>query len=152
MHVGRLVERVVASERQRWPGVTFATEVDAGLPSAAGDDTYLEQVLRNLLGNAAKYGGDGSTVVVEAAADDASVVLRVLDQGPGIEEAGADLLFELFYRAPATASTVSGAGIGLFVCRQLVEAMGGSIRAERRPEGGAVFVVTLPRHQDDGEP
>ena len=152
VHLGRLLERVVASERARWPEVRFETRVPPGLPSAAGEDTYLEQVLRNLLGNAAKYGGTESVVTVSADADDAWVTLRVEDQGPGIDEDELDQLFELFYRSPRTAATASGAGIGLFVCRQLVAAMGGSITAERRPEGGAAFVVALPRYLDDEEP
>ncbi len=152
IHLVRLLERAVGSERSRWPEVRFATLVPPGLPSAAGEDTYVEQVLRNLLDNAAKYGGPGSTVTVTAEADEASVVLRVLDEGPGIDEGEAAELFELFYRSPATAAAVGGAGIGLFVCRQLVGAMGGSIMAERRPEGGAAFVVTLPRSLDDDVP
>jgi PAS domain S-box-containing protein len=149
IHVGRLLERVVASERPRWPEVRFETRVPPGLPSAAGEDTYVEQVLRNLLGNAAKYGGTGSTVTVVADADDDWVCMRVEDEGPGIDEGELDQLFELFYRSPRTATAASGAGIGLFVCRQLVAAMGGAITAERRAEGGAAFVVTLPRYLDD---
>ncbi len=152
IHVGRLLERVVASERPRWPEVRFGTVVAPGLPSAAGEDTYVEQVLRNLLGNAAKYGGAGSTVTVVAEADASCVRLRVEDEGPGIDEEEVDQLFELFYRSPRTASSTSGAGIGLFVCRQLVAAMGGTITAERRPDGGAAFIVTLPRYLDDEVP
>jgi PAS domain S-box-containing protein len=150
IHLGRVLERVVASERPRWPSVEFTCEVPPDLPSIAGEDTYIEQVLRNLVGNAAKYGGPGSKVTLETSATTTDVVLRVLDEGPGIEPAEADRLFELFYRAPSTATQVSGAGIGLFVCRQLVAAMGGTIHAEQRPGAGAAFVVTLPRYADDG--
>ena len=154
IHLGRVLERVVASERARWPGVTIETRIQPGLPSVAGEDTYIEQVLRNLLGNAAKYGGSGSTVTVTAGSDAATpeggtVTLAVHDEGPGIRPEEAEDLFQLFYRSPTVAGSVSGAGIGLFVCRQLVGAMGGTIRAERRPEGGATFLVTLPRYADD---
>ena len=149
VHLGRLIERVVASERRRWPEVRFDVRVPTDLPSLQGEDTYVEQVLRNLIGNAAKYGGSGSTVTVEASATPADVELRVSDQGPGIEEAEAELLFDLFYRSPTVAATHAGGGIGLFVCRQLVRAMGGRIRAERRPDGGARFIVGLPRYADD---
>ncbi|HYO42313.1 MAG TPA: ATP-binding protein [Candidatus Limnocylindrales bacterium] len=152
IHLGRLIERVVGSERPRWPEIRFETVLAPGLPSAAGEDTSVEQVLRNLLGNAAKYGGSGSTVTVLADAEGPWVRVRVEDEGPGIDEDELDQLFELFYRSPATASTASGAGIGLFVCRQLVAAMGGSITAERRPVGGAAFIVTLPRYLDDEVP
>jgi PAS domain S-box-containing protein len=150
LHLGRIVQRVVASERPRWSGVEVVCEVPANLPSVAGEEAYVEQVLRNLLDNAAKYGGDGTTVLVQTEAVGHDVVLRVLDEGPGVDEAEASRLFELFYRAPSTATIVSGAGIGLFVCRQLVEAMGGTIHAERRHEQGSAFIVTLPRYEDDG--
>lgn len=150
VHLGRLLERVVTSEQGRWPQLRFEMRVAPGLPSVAGEETYLEQILRNLLGNAAKYGGAGSTVTVEAAPDGGdAIALTVLDEGPGIDEDEADSLFELFYRSPQVASTVAGAGIGLFVCRQLARAMGGVISARRRPEGGAAFTVTLPRYADD---
>jgi PAS domain S-box-containing protein len=149
VHLGRLIERVVTSERGRWPEVRFDVRVPSDLPSLQGEDTYVEQVLRNLLGNAAKYGDSGSTVTIEASATPADVELRVSDEGPGIEEGEAELLFDLFYRSPTVAATHAGGGIGLFVCRQLVRAMGGRIRAERRSDGGARFIVALPRYADD---
>ena len=70
-------------------------------------------------------------------------------QGAGIDQSEAARLFELYYRSPATAATASGAGIGLFVCRVLVEAMGGRIWACPRPEGGAEFGFVLQRSEDD---
>ena len=146
-----VVERVLASESARSPEVVFESLVPPDLPSVRGEDTYAEQVLRNLLGNAAKYGGPGSRVAVEATAARDGVVVRVLDEGPGIHEDEAERLFELFYRSPDTAPAVGGAGIGLFVCRQLAHAMGGTIRAERRPEGGAAFILTLRRYADTDE-
>jgi two-component system sensor histidine kinase KdpD len=149
IHLGRIVERVVASERARWPEIRFEAAVAHGLPSAAGEESYVEQVLRNLLGNAAKYGGPGSTVTATVDAVDDGVRLQVLDEGPGVDEDELDHLFDLFYRSPATSGAVGGAGIGLFVCRRLVEAMDGRITARRRPQGGAAFVVTLPRYLDD---
>jgi len=152
VHLGRVAQRVTASEQPRWPGVVFTAVVPPDLPSVAGEETYVEQIVRNLLGNAAKYGGAGSTVTVVAEADRTDVFLRVLDDGPGIDAEDAERLFDLFYRSPSTAARVTGAGIGLFVCRQLVTAMGGHIRAERRAEGGSAFVVSLPRYADDHAP
>jgi signal transduction histidine kinase len=145
-----ILARVMATEGARRPDLSFEVAVPADLPSIQGEEAYLEQVLRNLVGNAAKYGRPGSLVQVTAEASGDDVVIRVLDDGPGIEEGDAEALFDLFYRSPSIASTVPGAGIGLFVCRRLVDAMGGRIRAERRPEGGAAFVVTLARYGDDG--
>jgi len=129
----------------RWPALRVRTDIADGLPAVRGDVTYLEQVLRNLLVNAVRY-GDALTKGIEIAAHDgdARVTVRVLDRGPG---PGTDLpeqLFELFYRAPAARSVPGGAGIGLFVCRQLVEAMGGRIWATPREGGGTEFGFELP--------
>ena len=135
----RIIPRVVESEEGRWPGVTFATDIAPGLPTVTADPTYVEQVLRNLLSNAAKYGGAGSTVTVvaelvegEASGDgegEAEVIVRVLDDGPGFPADETSRLFELFYRSPGTAGSAGGAGIGLFVCARLIAAMGGRIWA-----------------------
>jgi two-component system sensor histidine kinase KdpD len=144
-----VAERVIASERGRSPEVSFEAHLPASLPLAVGEEMYVEQVLRNLLTNAAKYGGPGSRVTVEAVAERDAVVLRVLDEGPGIVEGEAERLFDLFYRSPSTAPTVAGAGIGLFVCRQLAIAMGGSMRARNRDGAGAAFELWL-RRSDEG--
>ncbi|TMC64831.1 MAG: ATP-binding protein, partial [Chloroflexi bacterium] len=74
------------------------------------------------------------------------VIARVLDRGRGFQSAESDDLFELFYRSPATAAQASGAGIGLFVCRRLIIAMGGRIWARPRPDGGAEFGFALKRY------
>jgi signal transduction histidine kinase len=140
----RVLPRVVKSEDGRWPGVDFELTIEAGLPTVAAEQTYVEQVVRNLLSNAAKYSGLGSTVIVEAVRGDGEVVVRVLDDGPGILVEERDHLFELFYRSAHTARTASGAGIGLFVCARLMAAMGGRIWADRRSGGGAEFGFALP--------
>jgi signal transduction histidine kinase len=102
-----------------------------------------------MLGNAAKYTPIGTRVTVVAEADGDDVAIRVIDSGPGIDEAAATRAFELFYRDPSRARAVAGSGIGLFVCASLVEAMGGTIWARQRPEGGAEFGFTLRGLPDD---
>jgi K+-sensing histidine kinase KdpD len=141
--IQRLLPTVAHSEESRWPGVTYVLDVGSGLPTVLADPTYVEQVIRNLLSNAAKYGGAGSTVTISATAGDDEVIVRVMDDGPGFPEEETSRLFELFYRAPGTAGTASGAGIGLFVCARLIRAMGGRIWASPRPEGGAEFGFAL---------
>jgi PAS domain S-box-containing protein len=140
----RLLPRVVQSEDGRWPGVNFQLEIASGLPTVSADPTYVEQVVRNLLSNAAKYGGLDASVVIEAQRGDGEVLVRVLDDGPGFPLEERDRLFELFYRSAKTATTAGGAGIGLFVCARLVAAMGGRIWAEPRSGGGAEFGFALP--------
>lgn len=147
----RVVPTVVASEEERWPGVDFEIAIPPGLPTVFADPTYLEQVIRNLLANAAKYGGQGASVevVVEADTDAEEVLVCVRDDGPGIETAEAERLFDLFYRSPNTASATTGAGIGLFVCARLVRAMGGRVWARALPAGGAEFGFALRVMHED---
>jgi PAS domain S-box-containing protein len=147
--IQRVLPTVIRSEVTRWPGITFNVDLPPGLPTAFADPTYVEQVIRNLLSNAAKYGGPGTTVDIVAEADDNEVRIRIIDDGPGFPAEEADRVFELFFRSSAT-STAAGAGIGLFVCARLVRAMGGRIWAIPRPAGGAEFGFTLRVLREDG--
>ncbi len=145
----RLLERAVAHESRELTSITVTTEFERDLPIVAGEATYIEQIVRNLLGNAAKYTPEGSTVVVSARKQDGHVEVRVSDDGPGVPIASIDRIFELFYRDPESARAVAGSGIGLFVCATLIEAMGGRIWARRRPEGGSEFGFTLRAIEPD---
>lgn len=146
VHIGHLVERVVAEERVRWPSLRIEAERPIDLPLAIGEEIHVEQVVRNILGNAAKYTPAGTRVVVRAEAEPTRIVIRILDDGPGIATEVGRRLFELFYRAPGSDRTASGSGIGLFVCARLVEGMGGEIWAGRRDpvRGGSEFGFWLP--------
>jgi PAS domain S-box-containing protein len=140
----RIIPTVVRSEQNRWPEGQFEVNIEGSLPPVAGDPTYIEQVIRNLLANAVKYGGRQTTIRLAARAEgDEEVQVRVLDEGPGFPEDEAARLFELYYRSPKTATHVSGSGIGLFVCARLLDAMGGRVWAANRPEGGAEFGFAL---------
>jgi two-component system sensor histidine kinase KdpD len=145
----RVLPAVVGSEESRWPDVTFSLDVPAGLPTVVADPTYVEQVIRNLLSNAAKYGGQGTTVETKVDADVREVRVRILDDGPGFPPEEADRLFELFFRSARTARAAAGAGIGLFVCARLIRAMGGRIWAANRPEGGSEFGFSLQVMTDE---
>ena len=125
------------------PAITVETRFEPDLPVVAGEATYVEQIVRNLLGNAAKYTPPGTAVVVDARRNEGDVEIRVTDSGPGIPDASLRRVFELFYRDPDSARAVAGSGIGLFVCRSLVEAMGGRMWAIRPPAGGTEFGFTL---------
>jgi PAS domain S-box-containing protein len=145
----RIVPVVVASEESRWPGVRFDVAPGAGLPTVVADPTYVEQTVRNLLSNAAKYGGAGSAVEVVLETSEDEVAVRVLDDGPGIDAGEAERVFDLFYRSPRTSVATAGAGIGLFVCARLVQAMGGRIWARPRPAGGAEVGFALRIMHED---
>jgi PAS domain S-box-containing protein len=147
----RIIRQLVERERQLWPEVSIRLATDGPVQMVAADEEYLAQIMRNLLSNAAKYGGAGSTVEVSLEDGDGEVLVRVKDDGPGIAEEDADVLFRLYYRSASHAATAPGAGIGLFVCRELVATMGGRIWAAPRPEGGAEFGFSLPAYVDDLE-
>ena len=146
----RLLPAVVASEDVRWPGVSFELIVAPGLPTVIADPTYVEQVIRNLLSNAAKYGGPGASVMARVEVVGDEVQVRIVDDGPGFPAEEGDRLFELFFRSSRTARAAAGAGIGLFVCARLIKAMGGRIWASSRPEGGAEFGFALRVMGEDG--
>ena len=140
----RLLPEVIARERAMWPAITLDAAIPVSIPLVSGDEASISLVIRNLLSNAAKYAGGEATVKVTVAADQADeVTVRVEDNGPGITPAEADQLFELYFRSEAV-GLAPGSGIGLFVCRQLVAAMGGRIWAKSRESGGAEFGFSLP--------
>ena len=148
--VQRLMPAIAADISRQHRGIDLRLDVPAHLPPVVAEEGALRQVLFNLLSNAAKYGG-GSPVRVEGRADDGTVTLVVADDGPGFPGGDAERLFELYYRSPHTARHASGTGIGLFVVRQLVQAMGGTVSASAAPGAGATFTVTLDVYEGDPE-
>lgn len=115
------------------------------LPPLALDPVLFEQVLFNLLDNAAKYAPPASLVRIEAALEGAAVVLRVLDRGLGIPAGDEERVFDKFARIERGDAGPAGTGLGLAICRGFVEAMGGTIVARGRTDGpGACFLVRLP--------
>ena len=145
------MSELVSRERQLWPDLKIELAVEQGLPLVAADEDYLALIVRNLISNAAKYAGSTARVQITAGHEDDAVAVRFLDDGPGLPAESAEDLFNLYYRAPA-ASNTPGAGIGLFVCRGLVNAIGGRIWARQRPEGGAEFGFSVPLYRDPDEP
>jgi len=124
---------------------TIAITVDAHGLVVRGDAQRLRQALENLIGNAIKYSPDGGDVTITVAAEQASVVVRVIDAGIGIPEEDLPLLFERFARASnAKALAIEGTGLGLFLARSIVESHGGTIALANRPEGGVVATLVLP--------
>lgn len=109
-----------------------------------GDQERLAQTVDHLLDNARKYGGDGK-VTIELGRDDGYVLLSVTDQGPGIPAADRERVFERFVRlGNVLTRETQGAGVGLFIARRSVEAMGGKIWAEPAPGGGSTFHMRMP--------
>jgi PAS domain S-box-containing protein len=147
--IDRIIPQLVERERGLWPEVSIELVANGPVQMVAADEEYLAQIMRNLLSNAAKYSGPGSTVKVSLENAEGEVIVRVRDDGPGIAEEDADRLFGLYYRSALQASTAPGAGIGLFVCRELVNAMGGRIWATSLPDKGAEFGFSVKAYVDD---
>jgi two-component system sensor histidine kinase KdpD len=123
------------------PASTIALEAPAALPPALADAGRLRQVLANLLQNAMRHGGGDPEVTVSPG--DGTVRVEVADRGPGIEPADLERVFEPFRRLPGAAP--GGTGLGLYLSRELAEAMGSRLTASAREGGGAVFTLELPR-------
>jgi len=120
-----------------------ATALPPDLPSAPLDSVLIEQVLINLLENAIKYTPPHSPIEISATATRDAVTIQVADRGPGIPPGDEQRIFEKFYRA-RSGNGSGGVGLGLTICRGIVEAHGGRLWVENRPGGGAVFRFTLP--------
>jgi len=122
-----------------------------GDPDAiAAEPGYIEHVLRNLVSNAVKYSPPDAPieVVLRASTDGAEVAL--LDRGFGIGAEEAIRIFERFYRSDRTSRLASGAGLGLAVCKRLVEAMAGEVWARPRDGGGLEVGFSLPAYREEG--
>lgn len=121
------------------------TDFAPGLPMVCLDPVLFEQVLFNLLDNAAKYAPAGSRVTVRARAGAGSVRMEVLDEGAGLPPEDLERVFDTFYRVQAGDRQRAGTGLGLAICRGFMEAMGGAITAGNRTDrSGAVFTMILP--------
>jgi two-component system sensor histidine kinase KdpD len=138
-----IVGGVLARLKPRLAGHQVQVELPADLPWVLADAVLIEQVLENLIENAVKYTAPGTSIVLSAAARETELEVAVADHGPGLPPGDEKRVFEKFYRVRAEGSQ-SGVGLGLTICRAIVEAHGGRIWAETRPRGGAVFRFALP--------
>lgn len=135
------VQRVQAVNKDLVVTIQLAND----LPIVKVDSTRIAQVLDNLLSNANKYAGDAK-VEVSASREGEMVRIEVRDWGQGIEAEHLPLLFERFYRVPGVSRKVRGTGLGLYICRKIIEAHGGDIGVMSEAGKGTCFYFTLPKH------
>lgn len=145
--ISELIDESVRRSGRFFADRPVTVDIDPGLPLAPLDWVYTSQVLMNLLSNAGKYTPPGTPIKVSARRHNSSIEIRVHDEGPGIMPDKLPHIFDTFYRAQA-GRTVSGSGIGLAICKGLVEAQGGTIRVVSQPGRGATFIVQLPLDED----
>ena len=127
-------------------GLALRRELPAAPVGVTTDRDAVEQIVLNLLDNACKYAAAGREVTVQLSAPaGGGAELRVLDRGPGVPPEHRDRIFEKFHRVDDTLTAEkAGAGLGLSIARQLARGLGGELRFEARPGGGAVFLLNLP--------
>ena len=143
--VAETIDTALRRTQKILAGHRVAVEIAPDLPTLRLDPVLFEQVLVNLLDNAAKYAPEGSTVTLRARQDGRTVRIEVLDEGFGLPEADVERVFDKFYRVRKSDRVRAGTGLGLAISRGFVEAMGGTVTAgNRRDRSGATFTVTLP--------
>jgi two-component system sensor histidine kinase KdpD len=139
---GDLIDDALRRTAPQTTGHRVVTTVADSIPAVWLDFVEIEQVLVNLISNAARYTPAGSVIEVSARAWEDQLLIEVADNGPGIPAHRLPKIFDRFYRGDS--SVPGGSGIGLAICKGLVEAHGGSIRAESVEGEGTRFVIQLP--------
>ncbi len=124
----------------------FAVDFPPNFPPVPGDPERLRQVLRNLLSNAVKYSPPDSLIRISGRVEPDRIVVSVSDEGPGIPLEEQHAVFDRFSRGSVAQNTTSGAGLGLYLSKAIVEAHGGEIWVESTPGQGATFYFSLPRN------
>ena len=148
--VGDVVGSVLRRVAKLLPPSRVRLELGESLPMVQLDPVLFEQVLFNLLDNAAKYTPPDSMVTIRATADSKVVHIEVMDEGEGLPDTEREKVFDKFYRVRAADRKRAGTGLGLSIARGFMEAMGGTITAANRTDlsevghSGAVFTLTLP--------
>ncbi len=146
LDLSNLVQRVAHHLQVKSPGVTVMVDLPPNLPTVMADRDRIEEVLQNLLDNAVKYSPDKHEVMVACRATGDEVIVSVSDVGMGISLRDQEQIFDRFYRAAdGKTSSMQGAGLGLYICRAIVEAHGGRIWVESALHEGSTFSFSLPR-------
>ena len=139
--VGSAIERL----KQALAPYNVVTDVKQDMHLLYVDPILIEQVMVNVLDNAAKYSATGGAIQIRAFERDGLAVIQVVDKGPGIPERERELIFDLFYRVKAGDNRIAGTGLGLAICRGLMQAQGGTIQALPGDYGeGTCIELTLP--------
>jgi PAS domain S-box-containing protein len=145
----RVALRAIERHREVFPKRKVSLKVETDTPLVDGHEPWIIQVISNMLGNAEKYTPAKGRIAVIVETDDANVCLRVLDEGRGIAEEDKPHIFESFYRAAHAVKESGGLGLGLAVCKRLIDLQGGEVWADTRAQGGAEVGFSLPALEAD---
>lgn len=145
--------RAAVDEAVRASAPEHETAVEVDPIEVAADPHRLQQILRNLVGNASRFNPSGVPIEIRGSRDGQRVVVTVRDHGPGLQPGTAERIFERFYRAdPARDRSQRSTGLGLTIARALARQHGGDLRAANHEGGGAVFTLELPLDASGGSP
>jgi len=147
----QVLPRLVVQHQRVAPGREIVVSVDRDVPPVHAHPMYFDQVVENLLSNAEKYSPPETTIEITVQRHNHEALITVADRGSGLSEEEAAAVFLPFFRADK-ARKKAGLGLGLTVCRRLVEAQGGRIWARPREGGGTLMQFTLPIEHLDDEP
>jgi two-component system, OmpR family, sensor histidine kinase KdpD len=140
-----LVGSALARLRKQLLHHPIKVELPADLPMLSVDGLLFEQVLVNLLENAARYTPPATTITIRAAALPLEMTVQIIDHGPGLPPGQEEILFDKFYQSPdRIPDGQRGVGLGLAICRAIIKAHHGTIIARNNPTGGAMFEIKLP--------
>jgi two-component system sensor histidine kinase KdpD len=142
--VATLVSTAVDQCHVAYPARQIRINLASNLPGVRADNAWIQKVLGNLLGNAAKYSPKDQPVFVSADLQGDMVAISVADRGDGIDPLEQGMVFDKFYRGQGQRNRVSGTGMGLAICRAIVQAHGGTINVTSQLGHGSVFTFTLP--------
>jgi two-component system sensor histidine kinase/response regulator len=141
--ISTIIRQQVERHSQMYPERPIAAQLPGQLPPVVGDELSLELALGNLLANAQKYSPPDQPIEIAVQADERRVIVSVRDRGPGVPAEDAERIFDPFYRSESSGS-IKGVGIGLAVCKRLLEAYGGQVWLSAHEGGGSDFSFSLP--------
>ena len=143
--VPRLINDVIDEIRSRVEPDKVTVDVAQDLPLLETDEGKLHQVVSNLVENAVKYGGKENPIRIVARAESEGISISVVDRGPGVPPEVGDRVFDRFYQVDQSATrSVGGAGLGLYICKRMAEAIGGRVWLEASSSEGSTFSVWVP--------
>lgn len=143
LRIDALLNDVISHARIHHPDLQINLDIRQELPTLQGDPRRLKQVFDNLVSNAAKY-APGKPLLIRIYKESQGITIDVKDTGPGIPTKDLEKVFERFYRSEAHNQDTRGSGLGLFICKKIIEAHQGQINATSIPGKGTTIHVFLP--------
>lgn len=148
--VNDVIKRIIPMFTEQYKTRKFVQKLNSSLPPARLDEDKFQQILTNLIDNAAKYSTDGKTVTISTELVENFVEIKITDEGVGIKKEDFDKVFKKFSRLENhLTSTTQGNGLGLYITKQLVENMGGQISFTSEINKGTTFRVLMPVYNQE---